>query len=119
MKVEVTAGQVSDYKGYDLLVDKDLAAADTLLADRGYDSDHIREDTIRRGGEPVIPGRANRTKPIPLDALLYATRNIIERCINKLKCSRRTATRYDKTAASYLGFLHIAATRLWFRSLST
>jgi transposase len=29
------------------------------------------------------------------------------------------ATRYDKTAASYLGFVHIAAARLWLRSLST
>ncbi|MFK5979213.1 MAG: IS5/IS1182 family transposase, partial [Rhizobiaceae bacterium] len=29
------------------------------------------------------------------------------------------ATRYDKTAASYLGFIHIVSTRLWFRSLST
>lgn len=31
----------------------------------------------------------------------------------QLKCSRRLATRYDKTSASYLGFIHIAAARLW------
>jgi transposase len=68
---------------------------------------------------PVIPGRANRTQPIPIDKFIYALRNRIERCFSKLKCSRRLATRYDKTAASYLGFIHIVAKRLWFRSLST
>ncbi|TAL76677.1 MAG: IS5/IS1182 family transposase, partial [Beijerinckiaceae bacterium] len=34
----------------------------------------------------------------------------------KLKNSRRLATRYDKTAQSYLGFVHIAAIRLWMRA---
>jgi len=39
----------------------------------------------------------------------------IERCFNKLKNSRRLATRYDKTAESYLGFVNLAAIRLWIR----
>jgi transposase len=43
-------------------------------------------------------------------------RNRIERCFNKLKNSRRLATRYDKTMASYLGFVHIAAIRIWMRA---
>jgi hypothetical protein len=38
-------------------------------------------------------------------------RNRVERCFNKLKNSRRLATRYDKTTASYLGFVQIAAIR--------
>ncbi|MEQ8402130.1 MAG: transposase, partial [Silicimonas sp.] len=73
----------------------------------------------RRGGAPVIPGKINRKEPILVDAITYALRNRVERCFNKLKCSRRLATRYDKTAASYLGFVHIAAARLWLRNLST
>jgi len=32
---------------------------------------------------------------------------------NRLKQSRRIATRYDKTALSYLGFLCLAAARIW------
>ncbi|MCZ8195785.1 MAG: IS5/IS1182 family transposase, partial [Hyphomonadaceae bacterium] len=39
----------------------------------------------------------------------------VERCFNKLKQSRRLATRYDKTASSFLGFVLIASTRLWIR----
>ncbi len=90
-----------------------------FIADRGYDSDHIRGVIAQRGGTPVIPGKINRKEPILVDGVTYALRNRVERCFNKLKCSRRLATRYDKTAASYLGFIQIAAARLWVRSLST
>ena len=119
MKAEITGGEVSDYKGFDALLDDDLPQAKVMIADKGYDSDQIRDSLEERGATPIIPGRANRKKPIPIDGFIYALRNRIERCFNKLKCSRRLATRYDKTAASYLGFIHIAAARLWFRSLST
>jgi len=119
MRAEITGGEVSDYKGFDLLCDGELPPARVFIADRGYDSDNIRQNINNQGGVPVIPGRANRKQPIPLDAHVYALRNQIERCFNKLKCARRLATRYDKTAASYLGFIHIVSTRLWFRSLST
>lgn len=78
-----------------------------------YDSDHIRATITERGGTPVIPAKANRKEPIPHDTVTYALRNRIERGFGKLKCSRRLATRYDKTSASYLGFIHIAAARLW------
>ena len=109
----MTGGEVSDFKGFDALVDDDLPTARVFLADRGYDSDHIRRTIAERGGTPVIPAKGNRKEPIPHDTVTYALRNRIERCFAKLKCSRRLATRYDKTSASYLGFIHIAAARLW------
>ena len=40
-------------------------------------------------------------------------RNHDERLFNRLKQTRRIATRYDKTAASFLGFLCLAAAKLW------
>ena len=36
-------------------------------------------------------------------------RNLVERCFQKLKQFRRIATRYDKTAASFLAFATLAA----------
>lgn len=84
-----------------------------VLADRGYDSDHIRETLEEKGAAAVIPTRRSRKLQIPVDGYLYALRNRIERCFNKLKNARRLATRYDKTKASYLGFVQIAAIRLW------
>ena len=119
MRAEITGGEVSDYKGYDLLADADLPPSKLTIADRGYDSGHIRDDVEKRGGTPVIPGKKNRKQPIEVDRFVYDLRNRIERCINKLKCARRLATRYDKTAASYLAIIQIAAARLWVRSLST
>ncbi|MGO8917401.1 MAG: IS5/IS1182 family transposase, partial [Stellaceae bacterium] len=35
--------------------------------------------------------------------------------INKIKHFRRVATRYDKTVASFLGFVAIAAFMVWLR----
>ena len=102
-----------------MLVDDDLPKARVFIADRGYDSDHIRRVIERRGGTPVIAGKVNRKDPILVEPITYALRNRVERCFNKLKCSRRLTTRYDKTAASYLGFIHITAARLWVRRLST
>jgi len=119
MKVEITAGQVSDYIGYDDVMDDDLPPPKVLIADKGYDSDAIREDVRARGGEPVIPPRRNRKVQTQVDCYIYALRNMVERCINKLKNARRLATRYDKTATSYLGFIEIVSARLWFRHLST
>ena len=40
---------------------------------------------------------------------LYRYRNLIERFFNKLKHFRAVATRYDKTATSFLAFVHVAA----------
>lgn len=86
-----------------------------LIADKGYDADRIREEIEEKGGVAVIPARRSRKAPVPIDGYIYALRNRVERCFNKLKNSRRLATRYDKTADSYLGFIHIAAVRLWIR----
>lgn len=102
-----------------MLVDEDLPEAKVMIADKGYDSDHIRDTIEARGTTPVIPGRSNRKEEIEIDGFAYRLRNRIERCINRLKCSRRFATRYDKTAASFLGFTHLIAARLWYKSLST
>ncbi len=86
-----------------------------LLADKGYDSDHIRASLEEAGAVAMIPARRNRKNPVQIDDFVYALRNRIERCFNKLRCSRRLATRYDKTADSYLGFIYLASIRLWFR----
>jgi transposase len=91
-------------------------APKVLLADRGYDADFIREDMSARGGVAIIRTRKNRKIQIPVDRHIYALRNRIERCFNKLKNARRLATRYDKTAASYLGFIHVVAIRLWMKA---
>src|SRR3546814_7825008 len=69
----------------------------------------------KRGGVAMSPTKRNRLVQLPVDADIYALRNMVERCFNKLKNARRLATRYDKTADSYLGFIHLVSIRLWMR----
>jgi transposase len=102
-------------------VDELMAAWDrlprSLLADKGYDADRLREDLLVSGVNPIIPFKSNREKRWALDRALYRERNWIERIIGRLKQFRRVATRYDKTACSYLATLHLAAIRIWLRSV--
>jgi transposase len=67
----------------------------------------------------VIPPNPVRTEPAPLDHGLYRLRNRVERLVNRLKQFRAVATRYDKTAESFLAFVQLAATRLWLRFVHT
>jgi len=111
----LTGGEVSDFKGYLPIMNADGPVPKVLLADKGYDADYIREDMERRGGTAMIPTKRNRKIQLPVDPAIYALRNMVERCFNKLKNARRLATRYDKTADSYLGFIQLVAIRLWMR----
>ncbi len=112
-------GQTSDWRGYDALTDDDLPQPKVPIADKGYDSDAIRADIAAQGGTAALPARKTRNAPEPIDGFISALHNLVERCIDTLKNTRRVATRYDKTATSCLGFIEILAARLWFRHLST
>lgn len=113
--VVLTGGEVSDVKGYAPVMAEPGPAPRVLLADKGYDADVILADLHSRGVAAVIPPKRNRKIQPIVDGHLYALRNLVERCFSKLKHSRRLATRYDKTAESYLGFILIASARLWIR----
>jgi transposase len=67
----------------------------TLLADRGYDADWIRELARQQGAWANIPPKRNRKDPICFSPYLYRARNLIEQFFNKIKQCRRVATRYD------------------------
>ena len=86
-----------------------------LLADKGYDSDAIRDALVAEGIRPVIPPRSNRTTTIRWNRRIYIERNRIERMIGHLKVTRAIATRYDKLASSFLDALHIASIRRCLR----
>jgi len=86
-----------------------------MLGDKGYDADSILSDLEANNITAVIPPKRNRKIQPIIDGHIYALRNLVERCFSKLKHSRRLATRYDKTADSFLGFVLIASIRLWVR----
>ncbi|KPW80946.1 transposase (plasmid) [Pseudomonas syringae pv. avii] len=84
-----------------------------LLADKGYDAEHLRYYCDRYRIQPVIPLRAMPRKPRPglprlFDRPKYRQRNIIERMFGWLKENRRIGTRYDKLAKSYAAMVTLA-----------
>ena len=88
---------------------------DAVIADKGYDSDPLRELLTGQQVEVVIPSRSNRKQPRDYDRIRYRERNLVERFINKLKWCRRISTRYDKLARRFIAFLHFASTLIWLR----
>jgi transposase len=57
------------------------------------------------------PGR-----PPSFDITTYARRNVVERCVNRLKQWREIATRYEKRAVNYRAAVVIAALMIWLAS---
>ena len=52
---------------------------EAVIADKGYDADHLLAAIREAKAEPVIPARANRRQPRPHDEVLYKERNRVER----------------------------------------
>jgi len=119
MRSDITPGQTSDYMGFDLVMGDNLPKPAVLLTDRGYDFSKVRSTMEVRNVVPVIPMRKSRKLRVAVERALYRLRNRVERCFNKLKNARRVATRYNKTAESFLAFIDITSIRLWLRHLST
>ncbi len=94
---------------------------DRLLADRGYAHDSCRALLRRRGIPHTIPERSDQEerrsrrggRPPSFDAAAYRRRNVVERCVNRLKQWRGIATRYEKRAENYRAMVLIAALMIW------
>jgi transposase len=92
-----------------------------LLADKGYSHLSTRRLLRGRGIRHTIPERRDQRerrthhpgrKPA-FDREAYRRRNVVERCIGRLKQFRALATRYDKRAANYRAFVVLACLMLW------
>jgi transposase len=109
----LTPGQVHDICQAEGLISG--FCFENLLADKAFDSDGFRAAVAERGAEAVIPSSRSRSQAIPYDKDLYKERNLVERFINKIKHYRRIATRYEKTALSYLSILFLVSAMIWLR----
>jgi transposase len=115
VRLAITQGQASDKATAPLLLDS-LQAASVVIADRGYDWQHLIDLVRQRGGEAHIPTQRDRKQQRGVDPSIYRKRNIVERFFCKLKHFRRIATRYDKLARNFLSAVALGATRLWVRT---
>ena len=112
VKIILTAGQVHDLAGADALIPG--MKAEALLADKAYDADErVIEPLEAAGKTAVIPPKKNRKNPRTYDKALYESRHLIGNFFCWVKQFRAIATRYDKTARSFLAACHMIAVLCW------
>jgi transposase len=99
-----------------------------LLADRGYSFESCRRLLLlllrRRGIRHTIPERKDQKerraarpgRRPSFDREAYRRRNVVERCVNRLKQWRGIATRYEKRAVNYRAMVIIASLMMWLPS---
>ena len=82
-----------------------------VIADKGHDSDPVRDELGEAGYEPIIPHRRNRVKPSRNDGRRlrrYRQRWKIERTNAWLHCYRGLAVRWSHYSFLYDGMVYIA-----------
>jgi transposase len=109
----LSEGQMSDHTGAKHLYPR-LPSADTLIADKGYDSNEFRQALAARNIEACIPPKRNRKLQHPFDRQLYKTRHKIENMFGRLKDWRRISTRYDRCAHTFFSAICIAASFIFY-----
>ena len=112
--LKLTEGQAHDGRSAQDMLQL-IAEGQTLLADRAYDSDALRESLEKRGAWANIKPMPNRKNVPAFSTYLYRYRNLVERFFNKIKHYRAVATRYDKRADNFLAGVKLASIRIWLR----
>jgi transposase len=82
-----------------------------LIADRGYDSNPLRELLVKRDIEPIIPKRRNNRKATHQDGRKlrrYKRRWIIERTNSWLQTFRKLVVRYERSSKVFTALVHLA-----------
>lgn len=103
-------GQASELKAAPDLLDAVRASGPParVVCDRACSSKAWRERIEAAGARACVP--ANRTHPeVTCDKQAYKRRHQVENVSARMKENRALATRYDKTAASCIGNLYLAA----------
>ena len=92
-------------------VEVEVPADVPVVADRGFDSDNLRDDLAGVGFRLLAPHRKNRTRPSRNDGRRmrrYKRRYVVERTFGWLHSYRRLLVRHEYYAFIYDGFLHLA-----------
>ena len=113
IEFDISEGQVHDSKLAIDLIEK-TPTSYYVIADRGYDSEEIRERIREAGSIPIIPRRLNNKRDnSDIDWHLYKLRHLVENVFARLKHFRAIATRYDKLKRNYKSMVALACAYIW------
>lgn len=113
-KLALTPGQASDKAAARALLEG-LPNAPAVIADRGYDWQHLIELVNQTGGQSHIQTQRDRKIERSVNRALYRQRSLVERFFCRLKHFSRVETGYDKLARNFLAAIALASARLWMR----
>ena len=115
VRATLTAGQVNDAKiGPEIIAG---LRGVRIVADKGYDSERMRQAARDSGSHSCIPKRNGSNQPAPFHKGYYRKRHQVENFFQRIKRNRRIATRYDKLSAVYMNFILLAASIDWINSI--
>jgi transposase len=113
--LKFTEGQAHDGTSARDMLDS-LGAGATLIADRAYDANWLRDAMAERGAWANVRQLSTRKSTFAFNSWVYRQRNAVERFFNKLKHFRAVATRYDKRDDNFLASVQLASIRIWLRT---
>lgn len=110
---ELSCGQAHDVSYGESLVTSS-PKAEVVVADKGYDSQALRDLIKRRDAQHVIPRKGNSKRGNDdIDWCMYRYRHLVENAFLKIKKYRAVATRYDKLARNYQSIVALAFSLMW------
>jgi transposase len=113
IEFEVTGGEINDCTAAPELIEK-LPASDYTIADKGYDSEALREQIRKKCSIPVIPRKKNsKIGNDDMDWCLYKYRHLVENTFARLKHFRAIATRYDKLKRNFTSTIAMGCAFMW------
>ena len=115
IEIIITNGTTHDVKVAPELVEKlDLEETEVLCADKGYDSEPLREQIRATNTKANIPRKSNtQSNNNQMDWNLYKIRHLVENAFARLKQFRGIATRYDKLKRNYENAVALACIYIW------
>ena len=109
----ITGGELHDCKAAPEFIAK-LPCASYTIADKGYDSEALRNLIREKSSIPIIPRKSNSTiGNDDMDWDLYKCRHLVENIFARIKHFRAIATRYDKLKRNYASMVAIACGFMW------
>jgi transposase len=105
VRIIITQGTTADCTQAGKLIEG--IDAESLLADKGYDTDEVINQAISNKMKFVIPPKRNRKVQRVFDKELYKLRHLVENAFLRIKNWRGIATRYAKNSSSFLAAVQI------------
>ncbi|MEI8671615.1 IS5 family transposase [Vibrio sp. SA48] len=111
---DLSEGQRHDIVHAESLVEQ-LDEVNTIVCNKGYDSDPFRHFVQLKGGTTVIAKRNNGQDidKESMDWCLYKYRHLVENAFAKIKHYRAISTRYNKLKRNYASMVSLAFMLMW------